>query len=181
MKYYILSAIFLAVPLIFSGALHMLIVKKNWLSYSATPIHLTMFGQNKTWRGVWVMLILTIPGVMLAQFIEPYIKSMLLVSLTGFNPVILGVALGLGYVIPELPNSYMKRRLNIPPGELANNKKVLFSFIDQADSAIGCACVYWLFLMPNPMVIVWVIILGPIVHVIVNLLLYAAGLRKHAF
>ena len=175
------TAILLMLPLIFSGSLHMLIVARGWFSITAVPLQLTWFGRNKTWRGILVMLVLTIPGVMLTQSLEPYLPFVAQASLNGHNAILLGLALGLGYVLPELPNSYLKRRLNIQPGERSGRHTVLFSFIDQADSALGCALVYALLLSPPLAVLAWTVALGPLVHVIINLLLFSAGLRKQPF
>lgn len=176
----IITALFLSIPLLISGSLHMLIVTKGWFASLAIPISEPNFGKNKTWRGVVVMLLFTIPGVYLAVAMESNIE-ILIVNLDNSNSVLLGLALGLGYILPELPNSYLKRRLNIAPGERSSSKTLLFSFIDQADSAIGCALVYWLFIMPPVAVLLWIVILGPLIHLLVNLLLFSIGLRKQPF
>jgi len=177
----IVTALFLAIPLLVSGSFHMWVVSKNRFASLAIPIHLRTFGANKTWRGIVVMLLATIPGVWLAQAIEPLLASALTVSMAAANPVLLGLWLGLGYVIPELPNSFIKRRLNINPGEPSQRFTLLFSLLDQADSAIGCALVYWLVLHPPLDVVVWMVVLGPLVHLVANVALYACGLRKQPF
>jgi hypothetical protein len=105
----------------------------------------------------------------------------LLVSLEGVNLWLFALALGLGYVIPELPNSYIKRRLNIKPGERSEKNAFLFAFMDQADSAVGCIIVYWIVLSPPLSVMVWMVLLGPIVHAVVNVTLFSIGLRKQPF
>ena len=176
----ILSALLLAVPLIFSGAVHMWVVSKNLFPGLAGAINVSRFGQNKTWRGFIVMMLATIPGVYLALALQPILADYLLVDLHQANPIVLGVGLGFGYALLELPNSYVKRRLNINPGERSEKFTFLFSFIDQADSAVGCAIVYWLLLSPPLSVMIWIMLLGPLVHMIVNLTLYSLGLRKHA-
>lgn len=181
MKSHILTALFLMIPLLFSGSLHMLIVSKRWIHSTAVPISHTYFGRNKTWRGVIAMLLLTIPGVLLAVSVEPLLGDWLSVTMNEQNVIVLGLALGLGYVLAELPNSYVKRRLNIAPGERAKRNAFVFSLVDQADSAVGCALVYWLLLSPPIGVLIWAILLGPIIHMLTNVTLYSIGLRKHAF
>ena len=72
----------------------------------------------------------------------------------------------------------MKRRLGIKPGELPERNRALFAFVDQADSVIGCAIVYVLFL-PVPLAVLGIlVVLGPTVHLLVNVGLYLFGLRK---
>lgn len=127
------------------------------------------------------MMAATIPGVYLAILLEPALSASLLVDISTINPILLGILLGIGYVIPELPNSYVKRRMNIVPGERSEKHAVLFSFIDQADSAIGCAFVYWVLFFPPIPVIIAMVLLGPFVHVVANLMLFSAGLRKQPF
>lgn len=177
----VLTALFLALPLLVSGCYHMLVVRKNHFAALAIPLHTRWFGPNKTWRGILVMLLATIPGVWLAQVIEPWFGGRLVTSLSGQNPVWLGLLLGLGYVLPELPNSYVKRRLNIRPGERPATRAPVFGFIDQADSALGCALVYGLVLTPPVAVMVWLVILGPLIHLLANMALFGLGLRKHPF
>jgi hypothetical protein len=177
----IISAIFLSVPLIFSGSVHMLIVSKNWLASWAVPISTTHFGVNKTWRGIVVMVFATVPGVYLAEALQVYAEPYLLLDFSGQNLFLLGVALGIGYVIPELPNSYIKRRLQIEPGERAKQHTFLFSFFDQVDSAIGCVLVYWLFLSPPLLFLVLLILLSPLIHFVINVSLFCFGLRKQPF
>lgn len=177
----ILTALYLAIPLVVSGSLHMLIVSRNWFSFLAAPINRAAFGANKTWRGMLVMPLASIPGVYLALWLEPFLSGHLIVSLAALSPWLLGIALGIGYVLPELPNSYVKRRLGIQPGKQPEKHGFWFGLMDQADSAIGCALVYWLMLHPSLVVMLWIILLGPLLHLIVNLSLYSAGLRKQPF
>ncbi len=177
----IFTALVLAVPLIFSGSLHMLVVSQSWLQFLVKPIHKSWFGANKTWRGVVIMTVLTIPGVVLAQWLAQHNKSHMLVSLADINPINLGLALGMAYCLAELPNSWLKRKLGIPPGARAEKNAFYYSFMDQADSAIGCSLVYIVWLQPNIIVILWMVFLGPIIHVAANLSLYSLGWRKQPF
>ncbi|CAM3913025.1 hypothetical protein VA7868_02306 [Vibrio aerogenes CECT 7868] len=177
----ILSALILMLPLIISGSFHMMVVKRNWFSAWAIPLNEHAFGRNKTWRGMLVMPLATIPGTVLICILYTWFQPWMLVDLTTTDPVLLGILLGIGYVIPELPNSWVKRRLKIPPGQQAAKNAFWFTLIDQTDSAIGCAIVYALMLDVPVIVFLWIILLGPLVHLIVNLTLYSIGLRKQPF
>lgn len=174
----IITALYLSIPILFSGALHMFVVSRDIFGITAIPIHKESFGSNKTWRGIFVMLALTIPGVYLAVFMEPLFGNQLKTTLSDSPLIILGLALGFGYVIPELPNSYIKRRLNIQPGERSDQHALIFTFVDQADSALGCTLVYWLLLSPPVDILFWMVVLGPLIHIIANLVLFSFGLRK---
>ena len=124
---------------------------------------------------------MTIPGVYLAYYLQPLFHDYVSVSFNNLNLVLLGLALGAAYVVAELPNSYMKRRLHIAPGQPAKQYKLLFSFIDQADSAIGCSIVYALMVSPSLGVIISMILLGPVIHLIANMMLFSFGLRQQPF
>jgi len=95
------------------------------------------------------------------------------------NPVIVGGLLGLASWIGELPNSFVKRRIGIPPGErLQSPTGMLLSVVDQADWVPLAA------LMIRP---IWKISLretatvaglAVAVHVPINLIGYAIGARR---
>jgi hypothetical protein len=174
---HIKTALFLTIPLVISGSLHMAFVRRDWLSALRRPISERLFGPNKTWRGFVVMPFLTVIGVWIAQAIEPA-RFAGTASLRTVSGGVLGLGLGLGYVLAELPNSFVKRRLGVAAGLLPEQNRLLFLIVDQADSAIGCAIAYRLLLgVPVPTLITFCI-LGPAVHLIVNLILYAVGLRR---
>lgn len=170
----------LSVPLIVGGIVHMVAVKKDILSYFKKPIHHRWFGQNKTWRGFFIMPLATWPGVLIAQLLE---------FLFDFNgPLLLGTPswqlalfLGFGYCLAELPNSYMKRKLGIKEGQSSDRYKWLFVVIDQADSAFGCMLAYVL-LIAIPWNIFWAtIIFGTVLHLALNMLLYKLKVRKNPY
>ena len=174
------SAALLVLPLLVSGSLHMWIVTRGVLAGLAQPIHRTAFGANKTWRGFLVMPLATVPGVLLARAIAPAVSTETAASLAAVDPLLLGLLLGLGYVLAELPNSYMKRRLGIAPGRPAARHRFWFSFLDQADSAIGCALVYAALTDVPGLSLALLVVLGPVIHLAANLALYGLGLRKEA-
>ena len=170
----------LTLPLIVGGVLHMIVVKKDILSYLKKPIHQRWFGQNKTWRGFVVMPFLTWPGVVISQKLETLIdpSSQLLNLRPGW---LLALALGVGYCLAELPNSFLKRRLGIKAGLASDKNKWFFVLLDQADSAFGCLFAYQLFL-PLPWRIFWeTIVFGTLLHLVINRSLYIIGVRKNPY
>ena len=95
------------------------------------------------------------------------------------NGWLLGAFLGFGYILAELPNSFIKRRIDIAPG---TNKEGLigkvFLVIDQLDSAFGCA-VAFVFIIPMTFLDILVLtIVGGIFHYVFAVLLYFVGLKK---
>ena len=94
------------------------------------------------------------------------------------NPALVGALLGVASWTGELPNSFMKRRLGIPPGEQRRSPLgVAISVVDQADWVLA-AC-----LLMRP---VWKInareaaqafVTVAAVHVPINLVGWALGAR----
>jgi CDP-diacylglycerol--serine O-phosphatidyltransferase len=175
----LMKSLILFVPLILGGILHMVVVRVNLLSVLKRPIHRGWFGENKTWRGVVVMPLLTIGGVYTALLIER--TGSYSVGFSENSIALLGLALGLAYIVFELPNSFIKRRMGIAPGKLPGEKRFLFALADQGDSAIGCVLVYRLFFAIDWPVVLTFLILGTCLHLFFNVGLYAVGIRKNPF
>ncbi|MCC7440987.1 MAG: CDP-archaeol synthase, partial [Bdellovibrionales bacterium] len=136
--------------------------------------HVPTFGAHKTWRGFAVMIAATVPGV--------WISAALDAPLFPESPAeqsALGAALGFAYAVAELPNSWVKRRIGIASGKRGRGAVgVLFALVDQADSALGCALVYALWLDISPLTFAVAAGLGPAVHLLGNVSLWALGFRK---
>ena len=176
----LLRILLLSLPLVFAGILHMIAVKRDTLSYFKKPIHQRWFGVNKTWRGFLIMPLATWPGVMIVQWLES-LADLSTPLLAGTSSFILALALGLGYCLAELPNSFLKRRLGIKEGLTSDRYRIFFIILDQADSAFGCLLAYML-LIPITWSIFWgTIIFGTIIHLFFNLLLYTLKIRKNPF
>lgn len=174
-----ISQIFMLIfPLMVAGILHMLVVKWNVAPFLARPIHERGLGRNKTWRGLIVMPFFGVLGVLLTQYLfrsSPYF------SMISEHAVLLGALLGLAYALFELPNSYLKRRMGIPPGQLADKNRGLFFILDHFDSTLGCILVYALLTPAQPWQLLLALILAPLIHVAVNFSLWVFGIRKEKF
>jgi CDP-diacylglycerol--serine O-phosphatidyltransferase len=171
-------ALWLTLPLVVAGVIHMLAVRLDWLPRLKRPLSERLFGPNKTVRGFVVMPMATVAGVFVTRALELLLNGADADPARGVRPVLLGLVVGLGYMLAELPNSYVKRRLGIAPGELPETKRVLFAFVDQADSVVGCALAYELFVRLPAAVLAILVVLGPATHLVVNVGLYLVGLRK---
>ncbi|MCR5835543.1 MAG: CDP-archaeol synthase [Lachnospiraceae bacterium] len=147
-----------------------------------------IFGDNKTWKGFFgYILFNTIFSILWGIIcnvtkIEQWNYFYLSHDNTVLLNVIIGILLGLGYALFELPNSFIKRRLDITPGKSIDGiKKAFFIFLDQADSIIGCALVVWLFYDIGIGLYLLFIIVGAFTHILINMLLYFLHLRKNMF
>lgn len=122
-------------PLLMTNIMHMLVVKSDVLQVLKQPISKKLFGKNKTWR-----------GFVFVSFINGIVFSVitLVFQINIQNSFLIGFILGLAYVVFELPNSFIKRRLGIAPGKQASSNKIWFTLIDKTDSAFGVVFVYFL-------------------------------------
>ncbi|MCB0653898.1 MAG: CDP-archaeol synthase [Saprospiraceae bacterium] len=139
----------LFLPMITGNVLHMIIVRKNLLPGLAIPVSQPLFGRNKTLRGFLVLPILSgVLALLSSLAFGPLLQSHLEDFLTG-------AGMGVVYLLSELPNSYIKRKLGIANGEHSQRYKLVQIFFDKADSLIGILLFYWL-VTPVP----WTTIFG---------------------
>ena len=188
--------LFLIAILVCAGTANMAFVKAPLLGGLSRPMDggvvlrdgKRLFGDNKTWKGFFGMIALTAICLAAAGSLAASIPEIQRLSLIPFSEFrspfsvwFFGAIWGLAYVLAELPNSFIKRRIDIPPGKNASGLKgFLFLVLDQADSVIACVLVLPLFssiTWPDAIVLV---ILGSFAHYLANLGLYVVHLKKQA-
>lgn len=155
------QAFWLAIAVTVTGIAHMVVVKRDLFPLLNVPLDAgrtlgggPIFGHNKTWRGVVVMvvgaaLVGALQGLCFGRWAAEagvecidfrqlgrrMVPEGVVADLVGYAWV--NAVLGLGYVIGELPNSFAKRRLSITPGATRFTLVGGFFFLlDQADSVI---------------------------------------------
>ena len=138
-------ALWLVAPVLIAGLAHVAVIILDVAPALARPIDAgrrwhgrELVGRNKTWRGFVVMPLGAALTVSLQDAIAQ--RAPRLGRLGRIRPGappawIVGAVCGLAYVVAELPNSFAKRRLGIPPG--GRTSAVQYA-IDQFDSVIGC-------------------------------------------
>jgi CDP-2,3-bis-(O-geranylgeranyl)-sn-glycerol synthase len=137
-----------------------------------------ILGDNKTLRGAVVML----AGVVLATLAScalPAYVARLPAELRAAPPALFGLLLGLGVVLGELPNSFIKRQLGVAPGrQRRGGLGLVLSLLDQGDIVLGA----WVTLTP-----LWRMSVGQAAtafaavvaaHMVVNVIGYTLGIRK---
>lgn len=177
-RIHLVAALLAIAPLALAGALHMVVVKKNFLQALAIPIHEKWFGVSKTWRGMLFMPLFTILGFYLIVAFSGAHAGHLGFDLNKYSPIELGLMLGLAYVIAELPNSFIKRRLGIPAGQLPLTNRFFFILADQLDSIIGCGLVYVVVVGMPWATFLWLIIIGLYIAFALKNILYHLGYKK---
>ncbi len=181
---------------IVAGIINSIFCKSNLLLKLKAPIDLNknfvdkkrIFGDNKTWKGLIGYIFFNIVCSIIFGWIWKIAKIEHLnffyinhENTIVFN-ILIGFLLGLFYAIFELPNSFLKRRLDISPGKTSKGfKKVFFIILDQADSIFGIALVVWMFYPLGIGIYLLYILVGTITHLLINMLLYFLHLRKNMF
>lgn len=141
-----------------------------------------IFGDNKTLRG----FIAIVPAVALAfvafRVLFGVFGNLLDViwPLTIWQYAALGCFVGVGFMLGELPNSFVKRQFDIPPGGQPKQPfaRRLGFLIDRFDSILG-GMLFLAFAVPVPVATyLYILLIGPFIHLAFNLLLYRLGVKN---
>jgi len=143
-----------------------------------------ILGDHKTARGLVVM----IPAAggtffVLGAILHAY--PALLARVWPLSPAsyaVLGTGAGLGFMLGELPNSFVKRRLDIPPGAPAVQPilRPVFFLADRVDSIIGMLIAVSL-MVPTPwQTWLYMALLGPGLHWLFSAILHRCGGKGRA-
>lgn len=140
-----------------------------------------LFGDNKTARGVVVMVPATGAAFMALAALAPWTdRGLWPLSTGGYGA--LGLLAGAGFMAGELPNSFVKRRLSIAPGAAPRGSLAmpLFFVIDRVDSAIGMLAALAV-AVPVPLATVaYVLAIGPGIHGLFSALTFRLGGKARA-
>lgn len=182
-------------PVIFAGILNMIFTKTKLYKIHRQPMDKNkllkdgkrLFGDNKTWIGFCSMTLFGLSMQMLwgvlcnnITFLGDNNYLYLNHSNTILYNGIVGFLLGLSYMVFEIPNSFIKRRINITPGKTTKGIiGILFFIIDQIDSLFGVALILSLFYEMTLFQYFMYIIVGGVTHILVNLILYKLKIRRN--
>jgi hypothetical protein len=173
----------LAVPVVVAALVHVIVLKFRWLESLRIPLDggaswrgRRIFGDNKTVRGAVVMIGVS-ALVALLQGVFP-IRRLEYFDYQQAGPLLVGALLGIGFVAGELPNSFVKRQLDVPPGAHAG---VWHTLADQLDSVIGALVVISLVWVPPLRVWVMAMVLGTGLHMGVNAVFVLLGIKRSIF
>lgn len=137
-----LNLLWLALGLFLAGVIEAFLWKTSFFQLLNVPIQTQWFGANKKWRGLISLPLAMLISVYLLHFVETSIPSIPqdAILFSDFNLVWFGLLVGLVFNLSELPNSFVKRRLAIPPGDESSK---LFYFVDHMDSTYGVLILWY--------------------------------------
>jgi hypothetical protein len=181
-------ALWLALPVVLGGLTHVAVIRAGWLPGLAVALDggatlrgRRLLGDNKTLRGALVMIAATSAWTA-AQWLAHRAGA----APWRWHPIDpaelawwkVGPLLGAGYILGELPNSALKRQLDIRPGGPARGGlRPLFWLLDQLDSAVGVLALLALVWSPPAGIALALIAVCLVVHPAVAALMMMLGLK----
>ncbi|HSU72978.1 MAG TPA: CDP-archaeol synthase [Candidatus Binatia bacterium] len=146
------------------------VIGRNWLP--GKPVSAKLFGSHKTWRGLFLG---TLGGVVVAgmqNLLVPLLPSLSIAPYAQWW--LLGLLLGAGAILGDMLKSFVKRRLGIAPG-------APWIPFDQLDFVIGGLALASFVYFPGWTAALVLIVLSFFLHIAVNHLGHALGMRKTAW
>jgi hypothetical protein len=138
-----------------------------------------IFGDNKTTRGFLII----IPATALAMTAFGAISRSFGIAVWPLSPAgfcLLGAVSALGLMLGELPNSFVKRQLDVEPGKPPESRagKVVSVIVDRLDSVVGALLGAAIVVPVSWRTAVYCLLLGPPIHFAFSTLLWVLGVKK---
>ena len=182
--------LFLIVAFVLAGLLQSLWLRSRVSQVLAIPLDggrtfrgRPILGENKTLRGFVVMIpaaALAFAAVAIVVSLPRGVPPATLWQLTPAGYAALGAWAGFGFMAGELPNSFVKRRFGILPGQApASSLTAAICFtIDRTDSIVGMLAAVTV-AVPTPwMAWVLALVLGPLIHWLFSWWLFQMGVKR---
>jgi hypothetical protein len=186
------GALFVTVAFVLAGLAHSVWLRTALSRRLMMPIdgglHVRgrrLFGDNKTVRGIVVLVpaaSLAFAGLVAAisSSNQEALTELWPLSMGGFAA--LGAWAGLGFMLGELPNSFVKRQLDIAPGRAPRGSlaMVVCFVADRVDSILGMLVALSVVVPTPPLMWLYVLLIGPGIHLAFSALLYRLGVKARA-
>jgi hypothetical protein len=138
-----------------------------------------LFGENKTPRGFVVMVPASAACFALLALAagDPAALGLWSLSIPGY--ALAGAVAGFGFMAGELPNSFVKRQLDIAPGDAPRGPlaSACQFAVDRLDSGIGMLLALSLFVAMPWRTVAVVLIVGPFIHWTFSVVMFRLGLK----
>ena len=173
----------LAAPVVVAALVHLLVLRRHWLEVLRVPLDggatfrgRRLFGDNKTIRGAVIMIGVSMAAMVLQGIYR--LPSLEYFDYGSVNLALAGALLGAGFVLGELPNSFLKRQLGVAPGAHGG---VWHAVLDQLDSIVGALLLLSLVWVAPWQVWVVAFVLGAGLHMAVNGVFVLVGVKRSVF
>ena len=173
----------LAAPIVVAALVHLAILRMRWLEPLRVPLDggatfrgQRIFGDNKTVRGAVIMIAVSTATMILQGVYR--VRSLEYFDYGAVNLALIGMLMGAGFVLGELPNSFLKRQLGVAPGAHGG---AWYAVFDQLDSVIGALLLLSLVWVAPLRVWVMGFILGSGLHAAINGIFVLVGVKRTIF
>lgn len=180
--------LFLGSPLLLAAIAQGLCIKYDWLSRLRRPIDFgrtykgkRIFGDHKTWMGLTINVLFCSLGAFIQAWLQGKgtLPQWLFLLDYKSHALTVGILIGFGMTVGELPNSFLKRRFEIPPGKSREGPLGIAFFIyDQVDLTIGIWVFLFFLVRPSLWLVLWSLLLTLALHLAVSSVGYLLGMRK---
>jgi CDP-2,3-bis-(O-geranylgeranyl)-sn-glycerol synthase len=181
--------LFLILAFVLAGLPHSLWMKNRLSQALAIPLDggrmfrgRRILGENKTLRGFVIMIpaaALAFGAVAALISLPQGVPPATLWQLTPAGYAALGAWAGFGFMAGELPNSFVKRQLGILPGQAPGSgltRAICFT-VDHIDSIVGMLAAVTVAVHTPWTTWLWVLILGPSIHLLFSWWLFRMGVK----
>ncbi|MFM8927302.1 MAG: CDP-archaeol synthase [Rhodoluna sp.] len=172
-------------PILLPGVFFIVCLKRNWLKIFDHPIDFGLslgksriFGENKNWRGA---MIYVLGGTFLTLLLHQLAPAQSWVApIYMADPWLLGPICTSAYVVGELVNSFVKRRLGIGPAQTVSGRfgKTVQNFFDNADGTIAYSIALQLLIRPSGNYLWIALLLALAIHASTDVLMRKLRLKK---
>ncbi len=156
-----LYILWLYLPAFVANSVPVLVSRIPGICHWTHPICEKIFGKNKTWRGL-------LCGIGMAMVVSvlfvPEFESLAQKLLWGF-------LLGFGALGGDLIESFIKRRMGLAPGKA-------LPFFDGVDYMVGAIALGLFLFIPDVGAIIFLLLVGPILSLLANIIAYFLGLKN---
>lgn len=140
-----------------------------------------IFGDNKTTRGFVVI----VPATAIAMAGLGTLAQRLGLAVWPAQTLVLfwlGAVAALGLMLGELPNSFVKRQLDVEPGSPPKHRvgRVVAAVVDRLDSVVGALVGVSLVVELSWETALLCLLIGPPIHGLFSVLLWVLGVKKRA-
>jgi CDP-diglyceride synthetase len=184
----IIQALFMTLPVVLAGLSFIFFLKKRLLKSFEQPLDFgttfrgkRIFGRNKTWLGVLVMSTGTLFFSVVLTTLSNLLQLAIAIPSYTLRPegLLKSLLLGAAYSLGELPNSFIKRQLNISEGAKAHKPSLRFTFsvLDVIDSVFAASLAAYLLYPVSICVPLVMFLIGLVVHLGTDFLMKRIGLK----
>lgn len=168
-----LQSFWFMLPAVVANITPIILARFRFFENLAAPLSRKYLGENKTLRGLVFGILMGIVTIFIQFYFEGKTPALILFSYRMhdiFQTFILGLFLSVGILAMDMLKSFFKRKRGIPPG----SKWFPFDWLD----SWGALFLGFLIFIPPLHHILTILVVGPILHMILNRIGYFFRLKR---